>query len=224
MTIARDRLAKPPAPGRRTPASPRGGQALAALLDDVRACALCAAHLPLGPRPVLRASVTARLLIVGQAPGTRVHQTGIPWNDPSGDKLREWLALDRDTFYDDSRIAIMPVGFCYPGKTRGGDAPPRPECAPHWHPPLRALMPNLALTLLVGAYAQAYYLDGRCKPTLADTVAAWCDYGPAFVPMPHPSPRNRLWLRNHAWFEAEVVPNLRRQVWDTIGLRRSRRG
>lgn len=198
--------------------STRGPRALAAILRDARGCDLCAAHLPLGPRPVLRASVTARVLIVGQAPGTKVHATGIPWNDPSGDKLREWLGLDRDTFYDDSRIAIIPVGLCYPGRAHGGDAPPRPECAPRWHPPLRALMPHLALTLLIGSYAQAYYLGTRRKPTLADTVAAWGDYGPSFIPMPHPSPRNRRWLRNHAWFESEMVPRVRRQVWDALGL------
>lgn len=221
MKSLRDSIPKPIATEPRRKATATGGApALAALLGEARACVLCADHLPLGPRPVLRASVTARLLIVGQAPGTRVHQTGVPWNDPSGDKLREWLALERDVFYDEARIAIMPVGFCYPGKTHGGDAPPRPECAPHWHPPLRALMPNLALTLLVGAYAQAYYLGERCKDTLAETVSAWRDYGPAFMPMPHPSPRNRLWLRKHAWFEAEVVPLVRRRVRRTIGLAR----
>jgi uracil-DNA glycosylase len=182
------------------------------LLVEVHACRLCEAHLPLGPRPVLRASVTARLLIVGQAPGTRVHETGIPWNDPSGDRLREWLAVDRDTFYDESRIAIIPTGLCYPGRKGAGDAPPRPECAPRWHPSLLAAMPRIELVLLVGQYAQAFYLGARRKATLAATVRAHEEYEPRFLPLPHPSPRNKLWLRRNAWFEGEVVPHLRRRV------------
>jgi len=182
------------------------------LLAEVRACRLCAPHLPLGPRPVLRAGATARLLIVGQAPGTRVHETGIPWNDPSGERLRDWLAVDRETFYDEARIAIIPAGFCYPGRKGGGDAPPRPECAPRWHPPLLAALPAIELILLVGQYAQAFYLGTRRKPTLAETVAAWPEYGPRYLPLPHPSPRNLLWLRRNAWFEAEVVPRLRERV------------
>jgi uracil-DNA glycosylase len=182
------------------------------LLVEVRACRLCEGSLPLGPRPVLRASVTARLLIVGQAPGTRVHETGIPWNDPSGDRLRDWLAVDRDTFYDQARIAIVPTGLCYPGRKGAGDAPPRPECAPRWHPPLLAAMPRIELVLLVGQYAQAFYLGARRKATLAATVRAHEEYEPRFLPLPHPSPRNKLWLRRNAWFEAEVVPHLRRRV------------
>lgn len=187
------------------------------LLQDVRACRLCAAGLPLGPRPVLRASKTARLMIVGQAPGTRVHETGIPFNDPSGDTLRLWLGLDRDAFYDDSRIAIVPTGLCYPGKGPSGDAPPRPECAPLWHPQLRAAMPRIELTLLVGAYAQAYYLGERRGRTLADTVRNWRSYLPQFLPTPHPSPRNRLWLGKNPWFAAEVIPELRRRVKALVG-------
>lgn len=182
------------------------------LLVEVRACRLCEGSLPLGPRPVLRASAAARLLIVGQAPGTRVHETGIPWNDPSGDRLRDWLAVDRDTFYDQSRIAIVPTGLCYPGRKGAGDAPPRPECAPRWHPPLLAAMPRIELVLLVGQYAQAFYLGARRKATLAATVRAHEEYEPRFLPLPHPSPRNKLWLRRNAWFEAEVVPHLRRRV------------
>lgn len=187
-----------------------GSRKLARLLNEAHGCTLCAAHLPLGPRPVLRASVTARLLIVGQAPGTKVHASGIPWNDPSGDTLRQWLGLDRERFYDESRVAIVPIGLCYPGRmpNGGGDSPPRPECAPRWHPALRALMPAVTITLLLGAYAQAYYLGARRKRTLTDTVQAWRDYGP-LIPMPHPSPRNRLWLRKHPWFEAETVPAVR---------------
>jgi uracil-DNA glycosylase len=185
---------------------------LASLLAEVRACRLCEADLPLGPRPVLRAGETARLLIVGQAPGTRVHETGIPWNDPSGDRLREWLAVDRGTFYDESRIAIIPAGFCYPGRKGAGDAPPRPECAPRWHPPLLAALPAIELVLLVGRYAQAHYLGSRRKRTLAATVSAWREYGPRYLPLPHPSPRNRLWLRRNPWFEARILPVLRARV------------
>ncbi len=190
---------------------------LDALLAQVRACCVCEAHLPLGPRPVLRASTSARLLIVGQAPGIRVHATGLSFDDPSGDTLRRWLDVDRDTFYDETRIAIIPAGFCYPGKGRHGDLPPRPECAPLWHPRLRALMPALELTVLVGAYAQAYYLGQRRKGTLAETTRAWRAYLPEFLPTPHPSPRNKLWLKRNPWFEAEVVPELRARAHRLIG-------
>jgi uracil-DNA glycosylase len=183
--------------------------ALTSLLAEVRACRLCAAHLPNSPKPILRAAASARVLIVGQAPGRRVHASGIPWNDPSGDLLREWLEIDRETFYDERRIAIIPAGFCYPGKGPSGDLPPRPECAPHWHPRLRALLPRIRLTLLVGSYAQAYYLGGRRKRTLADTVRARNEYLPDFFPLPHPSPRNRLWMKRNAWFEAQALPQLR---------------
>lgn len=185
---------------------------LARLLAEVRACTVCAAHLPEPPRPVLRASPTARLLIVGQAPGRRVHATGIPWNDPSGDRLRDWLGLDREAFYDETRIAIIPTGLCYPGPGPRGDAPPRPECAPLWHPRLRAALPRLQLTLLVGSYAQAYYLPERRKPTLADTVRAWREYLPEFLPLPHPSPRNVKWFKDHPWLEAEVIPAARARI------------
>ena len=184
----------------------------ARLLGEVRACRICEAHLPNPPRPVLRASPSASLLIVGQAPGRRVHATGIPWNDPSGDLLREWLRLTRDAFYDERRIAIIPVGFCYPGSGESGDLPPRPECAPHWHPRLRAQLPGIRLTLLVGSYAQAYYLGERRKKTLAETVRARGEYLPEFFPLPHPSPRNRRWMKNNAWFDRDVVPQLRRRV------------
>jgi uracil-DNA glycosylase len=182
------------------------------LLARVRACTVCAAYLPNPPRPILIASPGARLLIVGQAPGRRVHETGIPWNDPSGDLLREWLGMSREVFYGDARIAIVPTGLCYPGTVNGSDLPPRPECAPLWHPPLRAAMPGIRLTLLVGAYAQAYYLGERRGRTLTDTVAAWRDFAPDYLPMPHPSPRNRGWLKLNPWFEAEVLPVLRERV------------
>jgi uracil-DNA glycosylase len=185
---------------------------MAALLREVRACTRCADHLPLGPKPVLRASTSARLLIVGQAPGTRVHASGIPWNDPSGDRLRQWLAIDRETFYDESRIAIVPMGFCYPGKGASGDLPPRPECAPAWHPRLLALMPAIECTLLVGRYAQQRYLGAACEADLTATVRAFAAYAPRFIPMPHPSPRNIEWLRRNPWFDAEVLPVLRRRT------------
>lgn len=192
---------------------------LPALLTEIRACTLCAAHLPLGPRPVLRAAATARLLIVGQAPGTRVHDTGIPWNDRSGDRLRTWMGLDRDAFYDEARVAIVPMGFCYPGVDKAGaDAPPRPECAPTWHPRLLPLLPRVELTLLVGRYAQARYLGERARPTLTETVRAWADYAPAFIPLPHPSWRNTAWLKKNPWFEAGLVPALRRRVARLMAL------
>lgn len=181
------------------------------LLKQVRACDLCAASLPLGPQPVLRANADARLLIIGQAPGTRVHETGIPWNDPSGDRLRQWLGWDRDRFYDERQTAIVPMGFCYPGKGKSGDLPPRPECAPQWHPPLLELMPAIELVLLVGQYAQRHYLPDA-RATLTETVRAFRDYGPRYVPLPHPSPRNQLWLKKNPWFEREVVPYLRERV------------
>ncbi len=186
--------------------------ALSGLLHEVRACTVCAPYLPYPPRPVLRAESSARLLIVGQAPGRRVHETGIPWNDPSGDRLREWMQVPREVFYDESRIAIIPTGFCYPGKGPSGDLPPRPECAPLWHPRLRAALPKIRLTLLIGSYAQAYYLGKDQRKTLTETVRHWRNYQPAFIPLPHPSPRNQLWLRRNPWFAEEVLPLLRQEI------------
>jgi len=183
---------------------------LASLLAEARACRVCEGRLPFAPRPVLRAASSATLLIVGQAPGRRVQETGVPWNDPSGDRLRAWLGMGRDAFYDETRVAIIPIGFCYPGTGSGGDLPPRPECAPLWHPRLRAALPKIRLTLLVGSYAQAYYLERRAGRRLADTVQAFRNYLPEFLPLPHPSPRNMRWFKTHPWFEAEVVPELRR--------------
>lgn len=191
--------------------------ALDSLLAEVRACRVCAAHLPHGPRPVLRARESARLMIVGQAPGTKVHETGIPFNDRSGDRLREWLAMDRETFYDERRIAIIPAGLCYPGRdANGGDLPPRPECAPLWHPKLRAALPNIELTLLIGSYAQKYYLGRQRKKTVGETVAAWREYLPEFLPLPHPSWRNTAWLRKNPWFEKNLVPELRKRVREIL--------
>jgi uracil-DNA glycosylase len=177
---------------------------------EARACRLCSKSLE--PRPVFRVGASARLMIVGQAPGRRAHETGIPWNDPSGDVLREWLAMDRETFYDTSRIAIVPVGLCYPGTVDGADLPPMPQCAPLWQPKFRAALPRVALTLLVGSYAQKYYLGPRRERSLAETVCAFRQYLPEFFPLPHPSWRNRGWLKAHPAFAADVIPALRRRV------------
>ena len=185
---------------------------LRTLIRQARECRVCAPHLPLGPRPVFLVGKGARLMIVGQAPGRRAHQTGIPWNDPSGDQLRAWLRMDRAQFYDARRVAIVPTGLCYPGSGERGDLPPRPECAPLWQPRFRAALPAIRLTLLVGMYAQAYFLAKRRKKTLALTVRAWREYLPEFFPLPHPSPRNRLWMKNNTWFVKEVLPALRRRV------------
>jgi uracil-DNA glycosylase len=188
----------------------------AALLREISACDLCAAHLPLGPRPVIRGLPSARLLITSQAPGTKVHETGLSFNDRSGDRLREWLAMDRATFYDEREIAIMPMGLCYPGRLpNGGDAPPRPECAPRWHARFRALLPEVRLTLLVGSYAIAHYLEKRGSMT--ETVAAWRDYLPRFLPLPHPSWRTVAWERKNPWFAEELLPELRRRVRAALG-------
>ena len=184
---------------------------------QAKACTVCAKHLPYAPRPVFLVGSAARLLIVGQAPGRRVHETGIPWNDPSGDALREWLAMERAVFYDTSRIAIVPAGLCYPGTVNGADLPPRPECAPAWQPRFRAALPDLRLTLLVGRYAQAYYLGKRRRQSLAETVRAYRDYLPEFFPLPHPSWRNKLWLKNNPWFALRVIPALRQSVSACIG-------
>ena len=191
-------------------------QSLRKLLAEIRACEICAEHLPEGPRPVLAAHRDARLLIIGQAPGARVHASGVPWDDPSGERLRDWLRVDRDTFYDARRIAIVPMGFCYPGKGRSGDLPPRPECAEAWHDALLERMPNVIMTLLLSQYPHARYLGGRRKRTVTDTVRAWRDYTPRFPPLPHPSPRNNIWLRKNPWFEAEVLPAVRRRVRDAL--------
>ena len=181
------------------------------LLAEIRSCRQCEPQLPLGANPVVRASCTAKMLIVGQAPGTRVHATGIPWNDPSGERLRDWLDLEKSVFYDESRIGIVPMGFCYPGKGKSGDLPPRAECAPLWHERLIEQMPEVELVLLVGSYAQGHYL-GNSRETLTERVRRWRDFGPRYLPMPHPSPRNNLWLRRNAWFESEILPELRRRV------------
>lgn len=187
-------------------------ESLIRVLTEARACRVCEAQLPLGCRPVLRAHGDARILVVGQAPGTKVHASGIPWDDPSGKRLRQWLGMDDGTFYDERRVAIVPMGLCYPGRGNGGDLPPRPECAPLWHPRLRAALPNIELTLLIGAYAQAHYLGPRRARTVTETVRHWQMYLPDYLPLPHPSPRNTRWLKQNPWFDAEVVPALRARV------------
>jgi uracil-DNA glycosylase len=187
--------------------------AFARLLKDIRACQICAAHLPHDPRPVLRARPSARLVIAGQAPGTRVHASGMPFTDPSGDRLRDWLGIDKDTFYDDTRVAIVPMGFCFPGlDAKGGDLPPRKECAPAWRAKVFAGLPNVKLTLLVGLYAQAWHLGEARRETLTDTVKAWRSFGPAYLPLPHPSWRNNAWVKKNPWFEEELLPHLKRRV------------
>ena len=185
---------------------------LDALLTAVRGCRACEAHLPLGPRPVLRAGKTARILVVGQAPGVRVHTTGIPWGDPSGERLRAWMGVDKDVFYDESRIAIIPMGYCYPGRGNGGDMPPRRECASLWLDHLLAKLSRIELTLLIGQYAQRHFLASRRKASLAETAKAWREYAPQYIPLPHPSPRNQPWFKRHVWFEEQLVPMLQSRI------------
>ncbi|MEH6584771.1 MAG: uracil-DNA glycosylase family protein [Halioglobus sp.] len=181
------------------------------LLAEIRACRYCEDSLPLGPRPVVRAHSEAKILIIGQAPGTRVHASGVPWDDPSGERLRRWLNLDNAQFYDESNIAIVPMGFCYPGKGKSGDLPPSKDCAPLWHERLLAQMPAIKLTLLIGNYAQARYLESSGE-TLTARVQRWQDFAPTLFPLPHPSPRNTFWLRRNPWFESDVVPALQERV------------
>ena len=178
------------------------------LLTEVRRCRICADALPLGARPVLQCDPRARILIAGQAPGRKVHASGIPFDDPSGDRLRDWMGIDRDLFYDRSRIAILPMGFCYPGTGRSGDLPPRPECAAQWRAPLLAALPQIRLTLVIGRYALDYHL-GRRSESLTDRVRSWRDYHPDLILLPHPSPRNNRWLKQNPWFDRELLPELR---------------
>ncbi len=185
---------------------------LTVLLDEIRACTICSAELPLGPRPILAASATTRVLLAGQAPGAKVHASGIPWDDASGDTLRAWLGLDRAAFYDPTKVAIVPMGFCYPGKGRSGDLPPRAECAAHWHGMLLPLLTGIELTLVIGSYAQDYHLGKRQKLTLTETVRAYKEYLPAICVLPHPSPRNRPWLAANPWFERTCLPMIRARI------------
>ncbi|MCR9263660.1 MAG: uracil-DNA glycosylase family protein [Flavobacteriaceae bacterium] len=182
------------------------------LLSEIRNCSVCKAHLPLGPRPIVSAHPESKIVIIGQAPGTKVHQTGVPWDDPSGKQLRKWLNVTDAQFYDERLFALIPMGFCYPGKGKSGDLPPRTECAPLWHQPLLDQMPKLKLTILIGQYAQAHYLGKARKNTLTETVRNHQAYGPDFLVLPHPSPRNRFWLSKNPWFEEEIVPQLQKAV------------
>ncbi len=186
------------------------------LIAEIEGCNLCAPFLEHGVNPVFSAHPKSKLIVIGQAPGSVVHRTGIPWNDKSGERLREWMGVDNYTFYDPETIGIIPMGFCYPGKGKSGDLPPRPECAPKWHTPLFNSMENPQLILLIGAYAQQYYLKERNKRTLTQTVEAYEEYLPKYFVLPHPSPRNNLWLRKNPWFELEVLPELKKKVSQCI--------
>ncbi len=183
-----------------------------ALLHDIANCNVCKPHLPLGCRPVVSASPNSRIVIIGQAPGLKVHQTGIPWDDASGRNLRQWLAVTDEQFYNPNIFALIPMGFCYPGKGKSGDLPPRPECAPLWHHRLLQALPQVELTLLVGQYAQQHYLQHKAKATLTETVQNYTSFLPQYLPLPHPSPRNNIWQARNPWFQASLIPQLRRIV------------
>lgn len=189
----------------------------ARLTEDIRACSLCSDSLPLGPRPVFQAHPAARILIVGQAPGTAVHKSGVPFDDPSGDRLRAWLGVEQADFYDPQKMAIVPMGFCYPGKGRGGDLPPRRECAAHWRSDLLGHLTHIELTIAVGRYAIDWHLADRRRLTVTEVVRDWRRHWPAIVPLPHPSPRNRLWFKKNPWLETDIVPALQARVAQLIG-------
>ena len=182
------------------------------LLQEIRNCALCESKLALGPRPVLSVSTKSKIVIIGQAPGLAVHNSGIPWDDKSGNNLRQWMDVDDFTFYDSTKIAILPMGFCYPGKGKSGDLPPTKECAPQWHNQLLSRMENVELILLIGKYAQDYYLEDKAKKNLTETVKCFEEYLPKYFVLPHPSPRNNIWQKKNSWFKATVLPVLREEV------------
>ncbi|MBH0088858.1 uracil-DNA glycosylase family protein [Pseudoalteromonas sp. NSLLW218] len=182
------------------------------LIDHVSKCVICEPHLPLGARPVIQFNPNARILIAGQAPGVKVHETGVPFNDASGNRLREWLGLTRDEFYDANNIAILPMGFCYPGRGKSGDLPPRKECAPAWREQLLTALPNIELTIVLGKYAQAYHLPETKKMPLTELVKSWREYWPNYLVLPHPSPRNNIWLKKNPWFEQDVLPELDKRI------------
>jgi uracil-DNA glycosylase len=188
------------------------------LLKDVRACTLCAEHLPAGPRPVLQVDARARILIAGQAPGRKVHDSGVPFDDASGERLRQWMGIGRDVFYDPGIVAILPMGFCYPGTGNSGDLPPRRECAPEWRLRLLAAMPRIELTLVIGQYAMDWHLADRTGASLTDTVKRWRDRWPEILPLPHPSPRNNIWLKANPWFALDVVPVLQARVRAVVAI------
>jgi uracil-DNA glycosylase family 4 len=182
------------------------------LLIQIKNCKACELHLEHGVNPIIAASPKSKIIIIGQAPGRIVHQTGIPWNDKSGDRLREWMGINKSIFYDADKIALMPMGFCYPGKGKSGDLPPRSECAPLWHSPLLAMMKNVKIILLIGQYAQNYYLDDNAKDTLTETVHHFKEYLPKYFPLPHPSPRNNIWQAKNKWFSNKVIPALKEEI------------
>ena len=186
------------------------------LLKEIKQCKVCETHLPLGANPVVVAHLESKILIIGQAPGTKVHATGIPFNDPSGERLRDWLGVNATQFYNEKLFAIMPMGFCYPGRGKSGDLPPRKECAPLWHASLLDKIPNLQLTLLIGSYAQKYYLPQCNYKTLTETVRNYKAFLPKYFPLPHPSPRNNIWLKKHAWFEEEALPVLKSMLSEIL--------
>lgn len=186
------------------------------LLEDIRNCKVCVNHLKDGVNPVVVAGSESRIMIIGQAPGRKVHESGIPWDDKSGDNLRTWLGVGKDIFYDASHMAIMPMGFCYPGTGKSGDLPPRPECAPLWHGKLLKEIPKIKITLLIGQYAQQYYLKERSRETLTETVRNFKDYLPEYFPLPHPSPRNNIWQKRNRWFNEEVLPELSTRIKDIL--------
>jgi len=188
---------------------------LTTLLKDIRSCTLCAAHLPAGPRPVVQVAAGAKILLVGQAPGRKVHASGIPFDDVSGDRLRAWMGVSKEVFYDAEQIAIVPMGFCYPGTGKSGDLPPRPECAVAWRERLLSQLRQIELTIVIGQYAMAYHLP-QDKLSVTDAVSHWQDYAPAIIPLPHPSPRNQLWVKRHPWFESDLLPLLRQRVQDVL--------
>ncbi|MEM7091770.1 MAG: uracil-DNA glycosylase family protein [Actinomycetota bacterium] len=181
------------------------------LLAEIRSCRVCEDQLDAGPRPIVQASVTSRVVIIGQAPGRRVHESGVPWDDPSGVTLRSWLGLTEEQFYDPALVALLPMGFCYPGSAASGDKPPRPECAPLWHEQVLDRLPGDRLSIIIGTYAQKRYVIER-KKTLTETVANFAEYLPSQVVLPHPSPRNRHWLTKNPWFEAETLPAVRQRI------------
>ncbi|MEO9467555.1 uracil-DNA glycosylase family protein [Parasphingorhabdus sp.] len=181
------------------------------LLQDVRSCSICSG-LPLGPSPLLQASKNSRILIAGQAPGSKTHAKGRPFDDPSGKRLRKWLGVTEEQFYDPDLFAIIPMGFCFPGTGKGGDLPPRPECAPQWRQPLLDRLPNLELTLILGQYAMDWHLGDTKSRTLTRTVERWQEFWPGILPLPHPSPRNIRWFKANPWFEADVVPILQARI------------
>jgi uracil-DNA glycosylase len=195
--------------------TPPATPSAASLLVQVRACTVCAEHLPLGARPVVQVHPAAKILIAAQAPGLKVHETGVPFNDASGNRLRGWLGLTREQFYNPRLVAILPMGFCYPGRGKSGDLPPRPECAPRWRAPLLATLRKLQLTLVIGQYAVAYHLPDE-RAGLTQAVLGWRKHWPKIIPLPHPSPTNNGWLAHNAWYERDLVPLLRSRIAEIV--------